>query len=141
MYCTTIEENYTLLSFSILLIESVLKEFQDSCDVQADGGIKLDFLLKGLCHPWRMWEPMKTNLKKLGQLFQVLSEILEGCFHLLKSQLLFDSQQSVVLRIVLWRLQKKVFLRYFLKCLPFGIFFTWIYSVLASNSVFILEIV
>ena len=36
--------------------------------------------LKGLCHPTRMREPMKTNLKKLARLFQVLSEILEGCF-------------------------------------------------------------
>ena len=34
--------------------------------------------LKGLCHPRRMREPMKTNLKKLARLFQVLSEILEG---------------------------------------------------------------
>ena len=32
--------------------------------------------LKGLCHPTRMREPMKTNLKKLACLFQVLSEIL-----------------------------------------------------------------
>ena len=38
--------------------------------------------LKGLCHPTRMREPMKTNLKKLACLFQVLSEILEGPFNL-----------------------------------------------------------
>ena len=38
--------------------------------------------LKGLCHPWHMREPMKTNLKKTTRLFQVLSEILEGCFYL-----------------------------------------------------------
>ena len=47
--------------------------------------------LKGLCHPTRMREPMKTNLKKMAQLFQVVSEILEGCFYLSKSQPLFDS--------------------------------------------------
>ena len=47
--------------------------------------------LKGLCHPTRMREPMKTNLKKLARLFQVLSEILEGCFYLSKSQPSFDS--------------------------------------------------
>ena len=47
--------------------------------------------LKGLCHPTRMREPMKTNLKKLACLFQVLSEILEGCFYLSKSQPSFDS--------------------------------------------------
>ena len=47
--------------------------------------------LKGLCHPTRMREPMKTNLKKLARLFQVLSEILEGCFYLPKSQPSFDS--------------------------------------------------
>ena len=47
--------------------------------------------LKGLCHPTLMREPMKTNLKKLARLFQVLSEILEGCFYLSKSQPLFDS--------------------------------------------------
>ena len=35
-------------------------------------------LLKGLCHPTRMREPMKPNLKKSGRLFQVVSEILEG---------------------------------------------------------------
>ena len=39
-------------------------------------------LLKGLCHPTRMRKPMKTNLKKSARLFQVLSEILEGCFYL-----------------------------------------------------------
>ena len=38
--------------------------------------------LKGLCHPTRMREPMKTNLKKSARLFQVVSEILEGCFYL-----------------------------------------------------------
>ena len=38
--------------------------------------------LKGLCHPWRMREPMKTKFKKSTRLFQVLSEILEGCFYL-----------------------------------------------------------
>ena len=47
--------------------------------------------LKGLCHPTRMREPMKTNLKKSARLFQVLSEILEGCFYLSKSQPSFDS--------------------------------------------------
>ena len=47
--------------------------------------------LKGLCHPTRMREPMKTNLKKLARLFQVLSEILESCFYLSKSQPSFDS--------------------------------------------------
>ena len=47
--------------------------------------------LKGLCHPTRMREPMKTNLKKTAQLFQVVSEILEGCFYLSKSQPSFDS--------------------------------------------------
>ena len=40
-------------------------------------------MLKGLCHPTRMRKPMKTNL---GRLFQVMSEILEGCFYLSKSQ-------------------------------------------------------
>ena len=49
------------------------------------------FALKGLCHPTRMREPMKTNLKKSARLFQVLSEILEGCFYLSKSQSSFDS--------------------------------------------------
>ena len=48
-------------------------------------------VLKGLCHPTRMREPMKTNLKKTAQLFQVVSEILEGCFYLSKSQPSFDS--------------------------------------------------
>ena len=47
--------------------------------------------LKGLCHPTRMREPMKTNLKKSARLFQVLSEILAGCFYLSKSQPSFDS--------------------------------------------------
>ena len=47
--------------------------------------------LKGLCHLTRMREPMKTNLKKSARLFQVLSEILEGCFYLSKSQPSFDS--------------------------------------------------
>ena len=47
--------------------------------------------LKGLCHTTRMREPMKTNLKKSAQLFQVVSEILEGCFYLSKSQPSFDS--------------------------------------------------
>ena len=47
--------------------------------------------LKGLCHPTHMREPMKTNLKKSARLFQVLSEILEGCFCLSKSQPSFDS--------------------------------------------------
>ena len=47
--------------------------------------------LKGLCHPTPMREPKKTNLKKLACLFQVLSEILEGCFCLSKSQPSFDS--------------------------------------------------
>ena len=47
--------------------------------------------LKGLCHPTRTREPMKTNLKKSARLFQVLSEILEGCFYLYKSQPSFDS--------------------------------------------------
>ena len=45
-------------------------------------------MLKGLCHPTRMRKPMKTNL---GRLFQVMSEILEGCFYLSKSQPSFDS--------------------------------------------------
>ena len=45
----------------------------------------------GLCRPTRMREPMKTNLKKTAQLFQVVSEILEGCFYLSKSQPSFDS--------------------------------------------------
>ena len=49
------------------------------------------FPLKGLCHPTRMREPMKRNLKKTAQLFQVVSEILEGCFYLSKSQSSFDS--------------------------------------------------
>ena len=51
----------------------------------------LKLLLKGLCHPTRMREPMKTNLKKTAQLFQVVSEILEGCFYPSKSQPSFDS--------------------------------------------------
>ena len=38
--------------------------------------------LKGLCHPWHMREPMKTNLKKSTRLFQVLLEILDSCFYL-----------------------------------------------------------
>ena len=52
--------------------------------------MKLTLQLKGLCHPTRMREPMKTNLKKTAQLFQVVSEILEGCFYLSKSQPSFD---------------------------------------------------
>ena len=36
--------------------------------------------LKGLCHPCRMHEPMKTNLKKSTRLFQVLSEIFGRLF-------------------------------------------------------------
>ena len=32
------EDNTALLTFSVPLTESALKEFQDSCDVQADGG-------------------------------------------------------------------------------------------------------
>ena len=47
--------------------------------------------LKGLCHTTRMREQMKTNLKKTAQLFQVVSEILEGCFYLSKSQPSLDS--------------------------------------------------
>ena len=35
-----------------------------------------DSQLKGLCHPTRMREPMKTNLKESARLFQVVSEIL-----------------------------------------------------------------
>ena len=38
------------------------------------------FVLKGLCHPTRMREPMKTNLKKTAQLFQVLSEFWKAVF-------------------------------------------------------------
>ena len=52
---------------------------------------RLTSRLKGLCHPTRMRELMKTNLKKTAQLFQVVSEILEGCFYLSKSQPSFDS--------------------------------------------------
>ena len=47
--------------------------------------------LKGLSHPTRMREPMKTNLKKSGRLFQDVSEILEGCVYLSKSQPSFNS--------------------------------------------------
>ena len=53
----------------------------------------------------RMREPMRTTLKKSGKsarLFQVVWEILEGCFYLSKSQPSFDTQRSFVLRIVLW---------------------------------------
>ena len=53
--------------------------------------ILMQRILKELCHPTRMREPMKTNLKKLARLFQVLSEILEGWFYLSKSQPSFDS--------------------------------------------------
>ena len=49
------------------------------------------YALKELCHPTRMRELMKTNLKKTAQLFQVVSEILEGCFYLSKSQPSFNS--------------------------------------------------
>ena len=56
-----------------------------------DVTVPLESVLKGLCHPTRMREQMKTNLKKLARLFQVLSEILEGCFYLSKSQPSFDS--------------------------------------------------
>ena len=45
--------------------------------------------LKGLCYPTRMCEPMKTNLKK-SAFFQVVSEILDGCIYLSKSQPSFD---------------------------------------------------
>ena len=44
-----------------------------------------------LCHRWGMREPMTTKLRKVAQSFQVLSEILEGCFYLFKSQPSFDS--------------------------------------------------
>ena len=47
--------------------------------------------IKGAMSPRRMREPMKTNLKKSARLFQVVSEILEGCFYLSKSQPSFDS--------------------------------------------------
>ena len=67
-----------------LIINSAI--FSNSCPVITEMHI-----LKGVCHPTRMREPMKTNLKKLACLFQVLSEILEGCFYLSKSQPSFDS--------------------------------------------------
>ena len=46
----------------------------------------------GLCHPWRMREPMKPNVKTSARLFQVLSEILEGSLYLFKSRPSFDSE-------------------------------------------------
>ena len=88
--------------------------------------------LKGLCHPWHMRKPMKTILKK-----SVLSEILEGCFYLTKSQLSLDSWRSFVLRILLWWLQKNC-LALFWNCLPVE-FFTWIFSVLLSAAVVMVE--
>ena len=65
-------------------------EFIVNCAVDCEWMIFL-IALKGLCHTTRMREPMKTNLKKTAQLFQVVSEILEGCFYLSKSQPSFDS--------------------------------------------------
>ena len=44
-----------------------------------------------LCHRWRMREPVQKKLRKVAQLFQVLSEIMKGCFYLFKSQPSFDS--------------------------------------------------
>ena len=49
--------------------------------------ILLFLVLKGLCQPKR-WK--KTNLKKSTGRFQLLSEILEGCFYLFKSPPSFD---------------------------------------------------
>ena len=64
--------------------------------------VTLNWDLERLFHPWRMRELMKTNSKMLTRLSQVLSEILEGCLYLFKSQPSFDSQQSFVPRIILW---------------------------------------
>ena len=47
--------------------------------------------VKGAMSPHTYARAKKTNLKKLARLFQVLSEILEGCFYLSKSQPSFDS--------------------------------------------------
>ena len=67
-----------MFNLSVLMVDNRKKFYRSST-------------LKGLCHPTRMREPMKTNLKKTAQLFQVVSEILEGCFYLSKSQPSFDS--------------------------------------------------
>ena len=53
--------------------------------------ILLFLALKGLCQPRRMRELVKTKLKKSTVRFRFLSEILEGCFYLFKSQPSFDS--------------------------------------------------
>ena len=59
--------------------------------------------LKGLCHPWHMREPIKTNkLENVGKTFSCSVLGLERCFHLFKSQPSFDTQRSFVLRIILW---------------------------------------
>ena len=42
-------------------------------------------------------ELVENNLNELGQFFQALSEILEGCFYLFKSQPSFDILRSFVL--------------------------------------------
>lgn len=53
--------------------------------------------LKELCHPWYMRKPIKTNkLENVGKTFSSSVLDLEGCFHLFKSQPLFDSQRSFV---------------------------------------------
>ena len=42
-------------------------------------------------------ELVENNLNELAQFFKVLSEILEACFYLFKSQPSFDSLRSFVL--------------------------------------------
>ncbi|MCG8404816.1 MAG: hypothetical protein MI923_06420, partial [Phycisphaerales bacterium] len=73
--------------FLIILFENVtclslgdhVNSFAFACGYATDSSREKKYVprtLKGLCHPTRMREPMKTNLKKTAQLFQVVSEIL-----------------------------------------------------------------
>ena len=66
-------------------------------------------------------ELVENNLNELVQFFKVLSEILEGCFYLFKSQPSFDSLRGFVLWTVLWWLQKTFFAIFF-KLFALGIF-------------------
>ena len=79
-----------------------------------------------------MREPMKTKLKKSVRLFQVLSEILEGCFYLnlshrsIVSEVLYEESFYGDYRIIFW---------HYFEIVCLWNVFRWIYCVLLSAAV------